>query len=107
MRWGQARTWPRKSGPAAVGEIRTTAAAAAIRSIYRVPLSELSGKPAAVQATIYYQATPPSYLQDRFCTSKGDDAKRLFFLTGKLNLAGTPAQDWKLKVVTSGPVTVP
>ena len=47
------------------------------------------------------------YLQDRFCTSKGDDAKRLFFLTGKLNLAGTPAQDWKLKVVTSGPVTVP
>ena len=45
-----------------------------------------------MQATIYYQATPPSYLQDRFCTSKGDDAKRLFFLTGKLNLAGTPAK---------------
>jgi hypothetical protein len=35
------------------------------------------------------------------------DAKRLYYLAGKLNLAGTPAQDWKLRVVTSGPVTVP
>ena len=60
-----------------------------------------------MQATLYYQATPPFYLQDRFCTSKSDDTKRLYFLAGKLNLAGTPAQDWKLKVVASGPVAVP
>jgi hypothetical protein len=49
----------------------------------------------------------PNYLQDRFCTSKSNDTKRLFFLTGKLNLAGTPAQDWKLKVVSTGLVAVP
>ena len=75
--------------------------------IYRVPLSELDGKrAAAVQATLYYQATPPFFLQDRFCTSKSTDTQRLYYLAGKLNLAGTIAQDWKLRVVTSGPVTL-
>src|SRR5688572_12336827 len=76
--------------------------------IYRVPLAELGGKQAAaVQATLHYQATPPYFLQDRFCTSGSADTKRLYYLAGKLNLAGTMAQDWKLRVVTSGPVTVP
>ena len=76
--------------------------------IYRVPLSELGGKkPAAVQATLYYQPTPPFFLQDRFCTSKSSDTKRLYYLAGKLGLTGTPAQNWKLRVVTSGPVNVP
>jgi hypothetical protein len=75
--------------------------------MYRVPLAEISGQPAAVQATLYYQPTPPFYLQDRFCTSSSEDTKRLFYLAGKLDLSGTTAQDWKLRVVTSGPVTVP
>ncbi len=75
--------------------------------IYRVPLAELGGKAAAVQATLHYQATPPFFLQDRFCTSKSTDTQRLYYLAGKLNLAGTIAQDWKLRVATSGPVTVP
>jgi cytochrome c551/c552 len=77
--------------------------------VYRVPYNELGdpAKVAAVQATLYYQATPPFFLQDRFCTSNSADTKRLFYLTGKLNLAGTLAQDWKLRVVTSGPVSVP
>jgi hypothetical protein len=75
---------------------------------YRVPLAELGGKKAAaVQATLHYQATPPYFLQDRFCTSGSADTKRLYYLAGKLNLTGTMAQDWKLRVVTSGPVTVP
>jgi hypothetical protein len=75
--------------------------------VYRVPLAEIAGTPAAVQATLYYQPTPPFFLQDRFCTSASNDTKRLYYLTGKLSLSGTPAQDWKLRVVTSGPVTVP
>jgi hypothetical protein len=74
---------------------------------YRVPLAEIAGQPAAVQATLYYQPTPPYYLQDRFCTSESADTKRLYYVAGKLSLAGTPAADWKLRVVTSGPVTVP
>ncbi len=76
--------------------------------VYKVKLPELSGKkPAAVQATLYYQATPPYFLQDRFCTSQSTDTKRLYYLTGKLGLTGTQAENWKLRVVTSGPVTVP
>jgi hypothetical protein len=76
---------------------------------YRVPLADLkaNSKPAAIQATLYYQATPPFFLQDRFCTSKSSDTQRLYYVAGNLNLAGTTAQDWKLRVVTSGPVSVP
>jgi len=76
--------------------------------VYRVPLAELKGaKPTAIQATLYYQATPPFYLQDRFCTSHSDDTQRLYYLAGKLNLTGSLAEGWKLRVVTSGPVPVP
>jgi len=74
--------------------------------VYEVDLAGLAGTPAAVQATLYYQATPPYYLQDRFCTSRSEDTQRLYFLAGHLNLAGTAAEDWKLEVVTSGAVAV-
>ena len=60
-----------------------------------------------MKATLYYQATPPYYLQDRFCTSKSEDTQRLYFLAGHLNLDGTAAEGWKLEVVSTGPVRVP
>ncbi|HET9226058.1 MAG TPA: hypothetical protein VFR31_05295, partial [Thermoanaerobaculia bacterium] len=72
--------------------------------VYEVDLSAVKGTPASVQATLYYQATPPFYLQDRFCTSKSEDTQRLYFLAGHLNLEGTEAEDWKLEVVSTGPV---
>ena len=75
--------------------------------IYRVPITEIKGKAASVQATLYYQPTPPFFLQDRFCTAKGDDTKRLYYLAGKVELGGSTADNWKLRVVTSGPVSVP
>ena len=85
--------------------IRTTQRGGGDSLVYRVPLSDMRRrKPAAVQATLYYQPTPPFYLQDRFCTSNSNDTKLLYYVAGKLDLAGTPAQDWKLRVVTSGPV---
>ena len=74
---------------------------------YRVPLADIAGTPASLRATLYYQATPPYYLQDRFCTSKSADTSRLFFLAGNLDLNNTPARDWKLEVVTTGPVALP
>jgi hypothetical protein len=76
---------------------------------YTIPLADLpSGtSPASVEATLYYQATPPFYLQDRFCTAKGPDVERLYFLVGHLNLGGTEAEGWKLQVVGSGQVAVP
>jgi hypothetical protein len=69
--------------------------------IYKVPLAELSRPPASVRATLYYQATPPYFLQDRFCTSRSLDTQRLYFLTGHLNLAGTQAEGWKLELVSA------
>jgi hypothetical protein len=73
---------------------------------YRVPLAQVPGA-AAVSATLYYQATPPYYLQDRFCTSKGNDAARLNYLAGSLDVVGTPIQDWKLKVGGSARIALP
>jgi hypothetical protein len=74
---------------------------------YRVPVAELHGKPAAVRATLYYQPTPPFFLQDRFCTSKSVDTKRLFYVTGNLQLDKPQIEGWKLKVVETAPVRVP
>jgi len=69
---------------------------------YVIPLADIPGQPAAVQATLHYQATPPFYLQDRFCTAEGPDRDRLYFLAGHLNLEGTEAAGWRFQVVSSG-----
>jgi hypothetical protein len=75
---------------------------------YRVPLRDLSGEPASVKATLYYQAIPPFYLQDRFCTTGNQpDTQRLYALAGYLQLDGTRAANWKLEVVSSGVVALP
>ena len=97
----------KESGPHGVGNDPDYTTGGRDSLVYRVPLTDIPGKPAAVQATLYYQPTPPFFLQDRFCTSKSPDTQRLYYLSGKLGLAGTPAQEWKLRVITSGPVTVP
>ena len=66
---------------------------------YRVPLADLQRTPGSVTATVYYQAIPPYYLQDRFCTAgRSPDTRRLFFLTGHLDVEKTPAEGWKLQV---------
>ena len=73
-----------------------------------MPLSDLprDAKPVAKKATLYYQPTPPFYLQDRICTSDSKDTKLLYYVAGKLDVGGVPSQDWKLRVVTSGPVGI-
>lgn len=73
---------------------------------YRIPVGDLSGVPAKVSATLYFQAIPPFFLQDRFCTAKGTDADRLRFVTSQLKLDDTRAAKWKLNMVTTGPVAV-
>jgi hypothetical protein len=72
---------------------------------YQIPLTAMSGLPAKVSAALYYQAIPPFFLQDRFCTAKGTDADRLRFVTSLLRLDGQAA-GWKLKMVSTGPVNV-
>jgi hypothetical protein len=95
-----------ESGPTAVGDDSDYVNGGGDSLVYRVPLGELYGKPVAVQATLYYQATPSYFLQDRFCTANGTDTKRLYYLGGNLEVSG-PTQGWKLRVVSSGPVTLP
>lgn len=74
---------------------------------YRIPIADLGGEPKSVRATLYYQATPPYYLQDRFCTSRSEDTKRLYYIAGKLDLSATPIKDWKLKVGSAAQAAVP
>jgi len=71
---------------------------------YVVAQDEIDGTPASVRARLYYQATPPFYLQDRFCTATGPDAARLYYLAGHLDLLDTPAEGWKLLIADSGKV---
>lgn len=73
--------------------------------VYRVPLSQLKGAPASVQATLNYQSLPPYYLRDRFSIlDKGlpDDrtreTRRLKFFADYLNVEGTAIENWKLLV---------
>jgi hypothetical protein len=74
--------------------------------MYRVALAGLSARPAKMAATLYYQAIPPFFLQDRFCTAKGTDADRLRFVTSELDLTNTRAADWKLEMVGTGEVAL-
>ena len=69
--------------------------------VYRVDRTKFAGQPVSVRASLYFQAISPFYLQDRFCTSNSEDTQRLYYLAGHLNLEGTAAEDWKLKVVST------
>ncbi len=77
---------------------------------YQVPLAELpkgvDPSKLVVKATLYYQATPPYYLLQRFeqaPTAPG--TQRLFYLTSRLRTQGTLIEDWKLWIAsTPGPV---
>jgi hypothetical protein len=73
---------------------------------YRIPVSELAGTAASVRATLHYQATPPFYLQDRFCTGEGANRDRLYHLTSLLDTKGTPIEDWKFTMVSTGAVPI-
>src|SRR5579883_120973 len=90
-----------EAGPTAVDDDPDYRAGGGDTVTYRVPLEAIKGTPARVTATLYYQATPPYYLQDRFCTSQSADTQRLYFLAGNLDLNNTPAASWKLKLVSA------
>jgi hypothetical protein len=61
-----------------------------------------------VQVTLYYQAIPPAYLQERFRDAsvgpgENDEIRRLYYITSHLNVdntvdeSGRPViRDWKL-----------
>jgi len=55
-----------------------------------------------VEATLYYQAIPPSYLNARFTSAPdGDATRRFYYLTSNLALAGTSTENWKLRLAST------
>jgi len=70
-----------------------------------VPLAQIPGVPAAVQATIYYQSIPPYYLRQRSDQGHGPDTARLIKFTSKLDVDHYPEiASWKLAIASSGVV---
>ena len=79
------------------------------RITYRVTLPPgVDAARCTVQATLYYQAIPPSYLNDRFkAAPNGAATQRLYYLGSHLKLEGTPAENWKLKIGSARAATTP
>ncbi|MEP6570641.1 MAG: hypothetical protein ABJC10_12790 [Acidobacteriota bacterium] len=75
---------------------------------YEVPLNGLNPGNLSVEATLYYQAIPPYYLNDRFRQAPDQPAtQRLYYLTSNLQIKGTPIENWKFAITSSSqPVTV-
>jgi hypothetical protein len=74
------------------------------RSVVRYVVALPAGvdpKNVRVQATLYYQSTPPYFLNDRFKTP-GPNSQRLEYLTGHLDLSDTPLKNWELEIATAG-----
>ena len=79
------------------------------RITYRINLPPgVDSSLVTVQATLYYQAIPPYYLNDRFkAAPTGAATQRLYYLASHLKLEGTPAENWKLKIASATATTTP
>jgi hypothetical protein len=68
--------------------------------IYEIDLPKtVNLKNLTVRATMYNQSIPPFWLHQRFTLAPNQPAtKRLYYITSRLNLKGTPIEDWKLKL---------
>jgi hypothetical protein len=70
---------------------------------YRVELPEgVDAGRLVVEATLYYQAIPPYFLQSLFQTAPdGPATQRLHYICSNIDLRGTPIQGWKLPVASA------
>ena len=74
---------------------------------YQIPLAEIAGAPAAVQAALYYQSIPPYYLRQRAEEGNGPDTARLIKFASQLNVANYPEiASWKLQIAGTGIVDI-
>jgi hypothetical protein len=74
---------------------------------YQIPLAQIPGTPAAVQAAIYYQSIPPYYLRQRSQQGRGTDTARLVQFAQQLNTNNYPEiASWKLLIANSGVVSI-
>ena len=96
-------------------DFRRAPSTGADRFTYEIPLADLRGsKPASIQATVYSQAFMPAWFHQRFALANEAKAEnydtpatdRLFYLASRLELDGTPMQDWKIEVASTGRLPV-
>jgi mono/diheme cytochrome c family protein len=74
---------------------------------YEVPLKGIDPKYLTMKATIYHQTIPPYYLKMRFEQAPDYPAtRRLYYLTSNLKTAGTPIENWKLKIASANALVV-
>jgi hypothetical protein len=64
---------------------------------YAIPLAAIPGA-ATVEADLFYQTIPPYYLRDVFELAKGPEGQRLFYIASRLDIAGTPIENWRLRI---------
>jgi hypothetical protein len=58
-----------------------------------------------VRVTLYNQSIPPYFLRDRFSgVPDGDATKRLYYVTSRLQLAGTGVENWKMKLTSASSI---
>ena len=63
--------------------------------------------PFTVETTLSYQSIPPGYLKQRFEQASGPATKRLHYMSSRLDLSGTPYQDWKLPLARAAAAVTP
>ena len=79
--------------------INASGSSGADRIIYRIPLNDRTRNAVSVRVTLNYQSIPPYYLRDRFTIGKGAESERLAYLASHLTVAGTPGENWKVRLV--------
>ena len=67
---------------------------------YAVPVNATTAA-ASVRATLYYQAIPPYYLQQRATDATGVDTDRLQFYRRNLQVKGSAIENWKLRIAST------
>ncbi len=82
---------------------------------YAIALEDLRGKAARVQATLYSQSLMPAWFHQRFSLANAakeagydtPETDRLFYLSSRLDLTGTPLEDWKMKIAADSATIAP
>jgi hypothetical protein len=90
-------------GPVAAEDPRYTDGSGSDEVIYRIELpGDIDPARLQVRATLYYQAIPPYFLRNLFETAPdGPATRRLHYICSRVNLRGTPIEDWKLRITSA------
>ncbi len=97
----EAKLMATETGATAIGDDPDYDTGGGDSLVYALSTQELNGQvPSSIQSTLYYQATPPFFLQDRFCNGEGVNRDRLYSLSRMLNVEDSAIDNWSFRLVT-------